>query len=473
MKKLTLTHGSRGFRAWPVLLAIPALVLAYLVWGLLRLGAAPEITIAVDRAAVGTSARVVAHFREPRGGLGALALELVQGDRTVLLGESQLHRAGALTPWRGHFTPEATLEATIGTSAQDWLREGEVVLRARADRMAGQLRSPAPIVVEKRLPVRLRPPRLELISSQHYVRQGGAGVVVFRIGDTAARSGVRAGTAETLSYPKPGGTPGERFALYALPWDLEDYHQIVIFAEDDAGNRAELPFIDIFKKEKPRSGTIEVTDDFLARVVPAIASQTPGFDTRGDLLEQYLRINGEMRRDDLTRIEALTAKSADRFFWSGAFLQMSNTALRANFAEQRTYSYKGKVIDHQVHLGLDLASLSHAPVPAPNAGVVLLAGWLGIYGNAVLIDHGYGLATLCGHMSALSAKAGDAVTKGQTIGSSGSTGLAGGDHLHLEVFVQGRSVNPVEWLDAHWIEDNLGTKIALPAAAAGTASRAK
>jgi len=54
------------------------------------------------------------------------------------------------------------------------------------------------------------------------------------------------------------------------------------------------------------------------------------------------------------------------------------------------------------------------------------------------------------------------VGKGQRLGTSGSTGLAGGDHLHLEIFVQGKSVDPLEWLDEHWIRDNIATKVRLP-----------
>ena len=140
---------------------------------------------------------------------------------------------------------------------------------------------------------------------------------------------------------------------------------------------------------------------------------------------------------------------------------MPNTALKANFAQTRSYVYEGEVVDRQTHLGLDLASTARAPVPAPNAGVVVFAGWKTLYGNAVVIDHGYGLLSLCGHMASIDVAEGDPVTKGQIVGRSGATGLAGGDHLHLEIFVQGLSVDPLEWFDAKWIRDNLGSKLAV------------
>jgi murein DD-endopeptidase MepM/ murein hydrolase activator NlpD len=65
-------------------------------------------------------------------------------------------------------------------------------------------------------------------------------------------------------------------------------------------------------------------------------------------------------------------------------------------------------------------------------------------------------------MASIDISTGDLVTRGQIIGTSGATGLAGGDHLHLEIFIQGQSVDPLEWLDAKWIADNLGTKLPVP-----------
>lgn len=438
------------------------LVVAFMLWGALRRGPAPSVVIESDRPAVGAATKIVARFSEPSRGLGTVRLEVVQGEKSVVLGEQRFSRAGSFSPTRGRFTPQAELSATVGRASLEWLQEGELVVRATADRMAGPLRSGAPVVVEKRMQVRLRPPRLELESRQHYVREGGTGVVVFRVGEGVSRSGVRAGTVESLSYPRPGGSPGERFALFAIPWDLGDATQVRLFAEDDAGNRVEQPFVDLFKKVPPRNDTLELTETFLEKVVPAIASATPGFDASGSLLDQYLRINGELRRSVLSQIVTLARDSEERFLWQGAFVQMPNTQRRAGFAENRTYLYQGRVVDHQTHLGLDLASTERAPVPAANSGKVVFAGWLSIYGNAVILDHGYGLLSLYGHMAALDVKPGEMVTKGQRLGASGSTGLAGGDHVHLEIFVQGKSVYPLEWLDEHWIRDNIATKVSLP-----------
>jgi murein DD-endopeptidase MepM/ murein hydrolase activator NlpD len=456
-----VVNAKRSRKAPIVLLLVVAALVVVALWLALRVGPAPAITLETEWPAVGKSNLVTASFSAPGRGLGAIRLELTQGGRTEVLAEQRFARGLGL-PLLGGGTGEAVLEATVGTEAFPWLVEGDVVLRAVAERAAGALRSPEPVMVERSLAVRRRPPRLELISSQHYARQGGSGAVVYRVGESAARSGVRAGDVESPGSPLPGGAGGDRFVLYALPWNVGDSSQIRLFAEDDAGNRSEQPFLDLFKPMPPRTATIDVSDAFLERVVPAIASQTPGFDASASLLEQYLRINGDLRRAELNEVAALASASESAFLWSGPFVQMANTALEANFAQTRTYVYNGRQVDRQTHLGLDLASTARAPVPAPNSGKVVYAGWMSLYGNAVVIDHGYGLLSLSGHLSSVSVAAGDRVAKGEIIGASGATGLAGGDHLHLEVFVHGQSVDPLEWLDAKWIGDNLATKLRVP-----------
>jgi murein DD-endopeptidase MepM/ murein hydrolase activator NlpD len=117
-------------------------------------------------------------------------------------------------------------------------------------------------------------------------------------------------------------------------------------------------------------------------------------------------------------------------------------------------------VGESIHTGVDLASLAHASIEAANAGVVRFAGPLGIYGNTVIIDHGLGLATLYGHLSAISTRPDQTVKRGEAIGTSGVSGLAGGDHLHFSILVNGQFVDPREWWDPHWIEDNVMKKMA-------------
>ena len=95
---------------------------------------------------------------------------------------------------------------------------------------------------------------------------------------------------------------------------------------------------------------------------------------------------------------------------------------------------------------------------ASNAGRIVYADYLGIYGNTVIIDHGMGLYSLYGHLSAIDVAKEQMVNRGQSLGHTGQTGLAGGDHLHFSMIVQGIQVNPVEWWDPAWVENHFLSK---------------
>jgi murein DD-endopeptidase MepM/ murein hydrolase activator NlpD len=125
------------------------------------------------------------------------------------------------------------------------------------------------------------------------------------------------------------------------------------------------------------------------------------------------------------------------------------------FADKRDYLYGGKSVAESLHTGVDLASTTQATIEAANSGIVVFTGALGIYGNAVIIDHGLGLFSLYGHLSIINTSVGKNVAKREKIGNSGTSGLAGGDHLHFSIIAGGQFVNPQEWWDPHWIKDNI------------------
>jgi murein DD-endopeptidase MepM/ murein hydrolase activator NlpD len=158
-------------------------------------------------------------------------------------------------------------------------------------------------------------------------------------------------------------------------------------------------------------------------------------------------------------ISALAAETAPEILWRGAFKQLINTAVEAGFADQRTYVYNGQDVDHQVHLGFDLASTANAPVHAANRGRVVHAGWLGIYGNCVILDHGMGLQSLYAHLSSTAVNTGDLVESEAELGRSGATGLAGGDHLHFTMLLGGNAITPIDWWSAQWVQDRVLRKL--------------
>jgi murein DD-endopeptidase MepM/ murein hydrolase activator NlpD len=215
----------------------------------------------------------------------------------------------------------------------------------------------------------------------------------------------------------------------------------------------------VFAKQYQQS-RIEIDDKFLNRVVPAIAANSPDAGIRtDDVLKGFLTINGDLRRKNNQYLIDLAKKSAPELMFTDAFQQLGNSQVEAKFADTRTYIYQGKPVDKQVHLGFDLAVTANVPIVSAQRGVVVHASDLGIYGNCVVIDHGMGVQSLYGHLSSIGVKVGDKVEKGQQIGRSGMTGLAGGDHLHFTMLVGGQQVTPVDWWSAQWMQDRVRRKI--------------
>jgi murein DD-endopeptidase MepM/ murein hydrolase activator NlpD len=357
---------------------------------------------------------------------------------------------------------------TVGRETVPSLVSGPATISVSASRSVLWGLRQVESTVTKDVIVRLERPKLAVRSTHHYVNQGGAEVVVYQVTPADAESGVRVGDDEYPGFPAAGITadgvsitdPSMRVAFFALRYDQGPGTPIALYARDDAGNQSTANFdFRIFPKPA-RASRIELADALLERVVPAILEAATEINAEGSLIEQYLVINGELRRRNAATIASFAAKTAPELLWRGVpFHPYTNSAVESAFADRRTYVYQGKDVDRQVHLGFDLASFANTPIVAANRGTVLFAGMLGIYGNAVIIDHGFGVQSLYAHLSSLDVEAGAVVEKDQPIGRSGITGLAGGDHLHFTMLVAGRMVNPVEWWDPHWIEDRILRKL--------------
>jgi Peptidase family M23 len=457
------------------LFSTAVVVLALVGFIFLRVGPPPAIVIEPAAQVIGQKTPITVRVSEPKRGLSTVKVELVQGDLVRTLAEKKHEPASAWAPWRKGIPSDET-RVEVGKDTIADLKPGTAIVRVTAGRASVLFWTPAPATAQIELPVRLVPPTLQVLSTFHYVSRGGSEAVVYRVGESTKRDGVQAGTRFFPGYPLPGGGAGDRFALFAVAYDMEDAASVRLIAEDAAGNVAQRKFVDEYFPKPIRRDTIHLTDAFMQKVTTEIMAQTPSLADKGNLLDNYLQLNRDVRKANDAFVTQLSQKTQMAFLWREPFLPMVNTAIKANFAEHRSYVYEGKTVDEQNHLGLDMASFRADPVPASNDGVVAFAGYLGIYGNCVVIDHGYGVQTLYGHMSSVDVKEGQQVKRGETIGRSGSTGLAGGDHVHFAVMLDGLPVSPIEWFDSKWINDRLKLKLgaALPfKPAAKTAKRHK
>jgi len=356
-------------------------------------------------------------------------------------------------------SPVAEKKVSFALAKLPGVKEGPATLRivARDASLWGWFKGNQ-TVVQKQLTVDLTPPTLELVADDRYISFGGAGALVYKTSSDAATSGVRVGKH---FFPGFAGQikdkPDHLFVFFAHPYDTPPGTRAVLLSTDKAGNTREMPLAYELKDVKYRKSTIALSDSFLQNTVSPLA-RDPAL-RQGSVKELFLAVNKNLRKENEDRITAVTKKASPSMLWKGAFSQLSNSKVEANFADLRTYVYKGEAIDTAYHVGYDLSVTKHYPVEAANSGAVVLAEDLGIYGNTVILDHGLGLFTLYSHLSAIDVKVGERIEKKQILGKTGETGLAGGDHLHYGVYLHGVAVLPVEWWDGKWINDNVIPKL--------------
>lgn len=308
--------------------------------------------------------------------------------------------------------------------------------------------------IDRRMTLDLSPPNLRALTPTHYMRQGGVGLVIYTVSKDPERSGVMVGDRFFPGFKQDSGV---YYCLFAFPRDMEaEDYKPRLYAEDRAGNERTGFFVNMAIKRRFREERVEIDDDFLAARMPAFAGRYP--DVR-DPLALFRKVNDDLRRKDEAVLRDLGRKTSPRPLWDGPFVYLRGSSVLGSFGAMRSSYYHNEKIGEQYHMGIDLASTPKAVVPAANNGTVIFAGDLELYGQTVVIDHGLGLQTLYGHLSRIDVRPGEAVTKGQQVGLTGTSGLAFGDHLHFGVLVSGLEVIPIEWWDAKWLEDNVTQKI--------------
>ncbi|HEV2424179.1 MAG TPA: M23 family metallopeptidase [Terriglobia bacterium] len=448
-----------GIGGGGIFLAVVLLIIIILIGWKAVQNEGPTLSLASRPRGLGQSTQLAIEARDSGHNVRRINLEVSQNGHA-------LYQAGTVSD----SSPVRWWKWSKAQSVVDWtaalnrrlipgLKEGSATLRITAVNDSwGRFFRGGESRISLTLPVRFTAPQIGVITTQHYINQGGCDMVVFNVSPGTVESGVQVGKYFFTSFPVKPSMPQTRLAIFAYPWDLDPSTPAEIVARDDARNQAVANFSYRVFPKKFHTDTIALDDAYVARVVPPIMSETPELDDLGSPLKNFLAVNGRLRQIDSEKLIELSKQTSPTFLWHEPFIRLASKT-EAYFADARTYTYKGEVVDHQTHLGFDLAGVEHMPVLAANDGVVAMAQYFGIFGNAVLIDHGMGVQTLYGHMSQLEVKPGEAVKRGQEIGRSGATGLAGGDHLHFTVLLDGIPVNPTEWWDPHWIHDRIEAKL--------------
>ena len=339
------------------------------------------------------------------------------------------------------------------------LKEGPAVLRVTArDRSLWGFFRGNEIVVQKNVTIDITPPTLELMADDRYVNFGGVGMVVYKPSPDTITTGVKIGKYFFPGYKNQiKAHPDHYIVLFAHPYNVAENERASLVATDKAGNERQMRLVYELKNVKYKKSKLAISDEFIQSKVAPLLHDVGA--RQGSPKDIFIKVNKDLRKENEEKIKSITEKSTPSILWQGAFTQLTNSKVEANFADARTYTYKDEPIDNAYHLGYDLSVTKHFPAEAANGGIVAFVGDLGIYGNTVIIDHGLGLFTLYSHLSSIDVKAGDQVKQRQVLGKTGETGLAAGDHLHFGVYLHGVPVLPVEWWDQKWINDNIQPKL--------------
>ncbi|MCH5277265.1 MAG: peptidoglycan DD-metalloendopeptidase family protein [Desulfovibrionaceae bacterium] len=403
----------------------------------------PSLALSPDTSRVGPAQTLTARIADPSG---------VRRVKITVRRNTQ-----SLVVLNQEFSDSATRRDVSFTLRDAKLPEGsfELEIRAYDGSYAGFGKGNSSTLT---LPMRLdsQPPRIAVKTVPPGIRRGGSALIVYTVSEDVKESGVRVGDFFFPGHRQPNGA----FAcLFPFPYTMSaTSFSPEIMARDMADNVTSSRLLVNIQNRGFKADTVSIGDSLLSAKADELAGLCPD---RDNPLDQYLCVNTKVRRENDAKLLELGQTSSPGFFAAPYLKRLPRSAVKAGFGDFRTYLFNGEKIDEQTHTGLDLASVAHADIPAAQAGRVIFTGYLGIYGNMVLVDHGLGLMTLYAHMSEILTEPGAEVQAGGILGKTGTTGMAVGDHVHFGVLVGGLPVNPIEWLDAAWVRDNIVRRLAV------------
>jgi len=418
-------------------------------------GQAPQLNVVTPIQHVGVQNQVTAALTDPKSGLKRFWVAVIQNGKEITLVDKNFPSSGWLR--KGLRTSQSV--AFSIEPRKVGLEDGNAMLRMMVvDYSWRSWGKGNRTYVETDIRIDTQAPAIRVISRAHNISPGGSNAVVYELSETCQQSGVQIADHFFRGYPLGTESDTKHVALFALTHTQGKGIQMNLIATDLAGNLARTSIPHYIKTKKFKRDTIRISDGFISSKLPEFKDD-PNIDQRTTPLAQFLYINQDLRRQNKATLGQIMQKSDPHKLWQGTFMRLPRSATRSGYGDKRTYHYGGKRVDQQTHLGIDLASVSNAPIPAANTGRVVYAQRLGIYGRMVVIDHGWGLFSMYAHLNSFEVKEGQQVQKGDIIGYTGMTGLAGGDHLHFSVLVDGVLVNPLEWWDLSWIQNNITNKL--------------
>lgn len=371
--------------------------------------------------------------------------------------------------FRGDSTTREELVLVID-GQEEGLLEGDLTLQVIAfDRSFFSNRRLAQIY----LTVDYSMPEMNVITTQHNAVHGGAQLVFFRITDGGRRfQGLSAVKIGSFLFP---GFPAKsldesfsddiHFTFFPVPLEVDpDEDKVSLYARDSVGNtNASSMFYRVRQSRHPEK-TINLKPELWRQRVEELYQKFQEREyekatTSDEIIDRYRTLQAEYRDAVEFSLQGLFSSPKLTRFWQGSFARPIAGATLYRFGEQISYTYLKQDVGTFQSRGTFFRAPKGKQVRAANDGIVIFADTLGIYGKTVIIDHGFGLMTLYGHLDSLEVSEGNSPSYGDIIGVAGDTGLTDRSGLIFEVRLHGVPVRPEEWWDKNWVKEHIDARI--------------
>lgn len=298
-------------------------------------------------------------------------------------------------------------------------------------------------------------PQVNIIQMSNIIVKGGAAAVVFYANDDAISNiSLTNGFQSFVAFPfyKPN------YFVGIIPYYITNpSFKGAIIVQDKAGNTRRFSINFMRYNRNYRTSNITLKPAFIdGKIAEIIENENirtiANFD---DEISAFRYVNENIRTKDSKKISNKILNEAMDIYEFTTFKPANNARVVGLFGDYRKFSFNKINAGESYHLGIDLAAVKNMPIIASNDGVVVLSEELGIYGNTIIIEHGYGVASLYSHLSNVFVKEGDTITQGSIIAESGASGLAFGDHLHFSILIQGLPSISNEWMDSKWLKTHI------------------
>lgn len=298
-------------------------------------------------------------------------------------------------------------------------------------------------------------PQVNIIQMSNIIVKGGAAAVVFYANDDAlANISLTNGFQSFVAFPfyKPN------YYVGIIPYYINNpSFKGAIIAQDKAGNTRRFSINFMRYNRNYRTSNISLKPTFIDGKIAEII-ENENLHTIADFdneISAFRYVNENIRNKDSKKISNKILNTEIDFYEFATFKPANNARVVGLFGDYRKFSFNKIDAGDSYHLGIDLAGVKNMPITASNDGIVVLSEELGIYGNTIIIEHGYGVASLYSHLKSIFVNEGDFIKQGDIIAESGMSGLAFGDHLHFSILIQGVPSISNEWMDSKWLKTHI------------------